>query len=64
MQPSTEPADIEFEAVLLPALGDQKQAPTIVSPHGGPHTAFAADYMLSNAFLNILGYNVIQVNYR
>ena len=53
-----------FEAVLLLNKEGKQGAPTVLTPHGGPHSAFPAVYLLSNAYLNALGYNVLQVNYR
>lgn len=41
-----------------------KQAPTVLTPHGGPHSGFVAAYVLSNTFLTLLGYNVLLINYR
>jgi acetyl esterase/lipase len=38
--------------------------PVIVFPHGGPHTAVAANYYMPFAFLTRLGYCVVAVNYR
>jgi len=58
------PTEQKFEAVLLMNAEGKSGAPTVVTPHGGPHSAFPAVYMLSNAYLNLLGYNVIQVNFR
>ena len=42
----------------------KKNAPTVLVVHGGPHSAYPAVYILSNAYLTALGYNVLQVNYR
>ena len=62
--PTVGPAWQSFEAVLLLNAGGKKNAPTVLTPHGGPHSAFPAVYLLSNAYPNLLGYNVIQVNYK
>lgn len=63
VQPSIGPK-VPCEAVLLINKEGKKNAPTVLFLHGGPHTAFAAAHILSNAFLNLVGYNVLQVNYR
>ena len=62
--PAVGPAGQRFDAVLLLNAECKRNAPTVLTPHGGPHSAFPAVYLLSNAYLNLLGYNVIQVNYR
>ncbi len=62
--PTVGPAEQRFDAVLLLNAEGKKNAPTVLTPHGGPHSAFPAVYLLSNAYLNLLGYDVIQVNYR
>ena len=54
----------KFEALLLTNVEEKKGAPTVVVPHGGPHSVFPASYLMSNVFFNLLGYNVLQVNYR
>jgi acylaminoacyl-peptidase len=35
-----------------------------VFPHGGPHTAIAANYYTPFGFLTSLGYAIVAVNYR
>lgn len=39
-------------------------APAIVVPHGGPHTALAANFYTPFSLLTALGYCVVAVNYR
>lgn len=39
-------------------------APAVVVPHGGPHTAVAANYYMPFTLLTALGYCVVAVNYR
>ena len=52
-----------FDATLV--LGRPgKAAPGILFLHGGPHSAYAASYVHSVAFLASLGYNVVIPNYR
>lgn len=53
-----------MEAVVLMSKNGGSKAPTVLVPHGGPHSAYPAAYILSFAYLNALGYNVLQVNYR
>ena len=64
MRPTTQPEDIGFEAVLLLNAEGTRSAPTIVTPHGGPHSGFVAGYSHPNTYFNMLGYNVLQVNFR
>jgi dipeptidyl aminopeptidase/acylaminoacyl peptidase len=52
-----------FECILsypAPSKNHGGKLPVIVLPHGGPHSVFAADWKLSVAFLNALGYAVCQ----
>lgn len=53
-----------FEAVMIRRkdLGDN--LPTVLTPHGGPHTAYPAQYFMPLSFLVASGYCVILVNYR
>lgn len=54
---------VSFDATLV--LGRPgKAAPGILFLHGGPHSAYAASYVHSVAFLASLGYNVVIPNYR
>jgi acylaminoacyl-peptidase len=38
--------------------------PAVLSPHGGPHTAFTLGWYPSFAYLTALGYAVLAVNFR
>lgn len=38
--------------------------PTIIAPHGGPHTAVTAGWFMPYAYLATLGFAVICPNYR
>ncbi|VVC99149.1 unnamed protein product [Leptidea sinapis] len=38
--------------------------PMLVWPHGGPHSAFVDSYSLETAFFCLIGFAVVQVNYR
>ena len=52
-----------FDATVV--LGRPGEAaPGILFLHGGPHSAYAASYVHSVAFLASLGYNIIIPNYR
>ena len=61
---STSGEQHNFEAVLLINTQGKKNAPTVLTPHGGPHSVFPTSFLMSNLYFNILGYNVLQVNYR
>lgn len=53
----------DFDATVV--LGRPGEAaPGILFLHGGPHSAYAASYAHSVAFLASLGYNVVIPNYR
>ena len=53
----------DFDATLV--LGcPGEAAPGILFLHGGPHSAYAASYVHSVAFLASLGYNIVIPNYR
>lgn len=57
------PAAGSFDATLV--LGRPgERAPGILFLHGGPHSAYAASYVHSLAFLASLGYNIVVPNYR
>ena len=64
VQSSIDNAASKFEAVLLLNTQGKKRAPTVLVPHGGPHSVFPVSYLMSNLYFNILGYNVLQINYR
>ena len=52
-----------FEATLISA-GSGTRRPTLLVPHGGPHTAYSTQFIPSISFLVSCGYNVLTVNYR
>lgn len=53
----------DFDATVV--LGrPEEAAPGILFLHGGPHSAYAASYVHSLAFLASLGYNIVIPNYR
>jgi acylaminoacyl-peptidase len=66
---------LPFEAILIYSSNDTAKTaaddnnkpssmPAILTPHGGPHTAFSTSYIMSISYLASLGYAVIAVNYR
>ncbi|XP_053233396.1 acylamino-acid-releasing enzyme [Podarcis raffonei] len=59
-------AGLSFEAILLRPTQEPKKAkfPLVVSPHGGPHSAFTTSWMLYPALLCRMGFAVLLVNYR
>jgi acylaminoacyl-peptidase len=58
---STENPINSFEATVI-HCGEAK--PTLLVPHGGPHTAYSSQFVMSISYLVTSGYNVITVNYR
>jgi len=52
------------EAVLLTRRDRPGQRPTAITPHGGPHTAYSAQFFMPLSFLVASGYNVVLINYR
>uniref|UniRef100_A0A8B9L589 acylaminoacyl-peptidase n=1 Tax=Astyanax mexicanus TaxID=7994 RepID=A0A8B9L589_ASTMX len=57
---------LDFDAILLKPKGVKEgtKLPLIVTPHGGPHSVFVAEWFLSQAVLCRMGFGVLQVNYR
>ncbi|KAL4526114.1 hypothetical protein Ndes2526B_g01069 [Nannochloris sp. 'desiccata'] len=53
-----------FEAVMIRRKDLGNNLPTVLTPHGGPHTAYPAQYFMPLSFLVASGYCVILVNYR
>ena len=51
----------QLSPYTLPLAGP---LPTIIAPHGGPHTAVTAGWFMPYAYLATLGYAVICPNYR
>ena len=57
--------DQEYEGILMqPTTDDVEAKPLIVIPHGGPHSASTACWLLSSAFFASLGYATLRINYR
>ncbi|XP_011300433.1 acylamino-acid-releasing enzyme isoform X2 [Fopius arisanus] len=47
-----------------PKTGAARSVPLIVMPHGGPHSNYVNMFLLETSLLTLLGYAMIQVNYR
>lgn len=61
--------ELDYEAILVcpwkPGVEvTNKKVPLVVCPHGGPHSAFVAEWSLNTAALVKLGMGVLLVNYR
>ncbi len=56
--------DVPFEAIVVRPRGTDEPLPTILLPHGGPHSAYVAGYALPTGYLPALGYAVLAVNFR
>ena len=67
LRPTVGPTDIPCEAFMIRrkdlAMGGKK-LPTILTPHGGPHTCYPNQYFMPISFLVASGYCVVLVNYR
>lgn len=55
---------VPFEAVVLHRQDRPGPQPAILTPHGGPHTCYSAQYFMPLTFLLASGYTVVLVNYR
>lgn len=64
LQPSVGSRDVPFEAVVLHRTDKPGPRPTILFPHGGPHSAYAAQFFMPLSFMVSLGYTVVLLNYR
>ncbi|GAB4823018.1 hypothetical protein N2152v2_010064 [Parachlorella kessleri] len=64
LTPSVGPRDVPYEAVVLHRKDLPGPRPTILTPHGGPHSAYAASFFMPLSFMVALGYNVVLLNYR
>ncbi|KIY93010.1 hypothetical protein MNEG_14953 [Monoraphidium neglectum] len=64
IKPTTGDKTLTFQSVVQAPKDRSGPCPVIVFPHGGPHTAVAANYYMPFAFLTRLGYCVVAVNYR
>ncbi|KAL0892730.1 hypothetical protein ABMA27_014445 [Loxostege sticticalis] len=52
-----------FTALYFAPKSETK-LPLIVWPHGGPHSGFVNAFAIEAAFFNMLGFAVLQINYR
>ncbi|CAG07332.1 unnamed protein product, partial [Tetraodon nigroviridis] len=57
---------LDFEALLIKPkkVADGVKLPLIVTPHGGPHSVFVAEWLLSQSVLCKMGFALMLVNYR
>ncbi|KAM7278226.1 hypothetical protein ACFE04_005360 [Oxalis oulophora] len=63
---TTEGAKKPYEAIFVSSKSkkDDKCEPLIVILHGGPHSVSLTSYLKSAAFLSLLGFSLLIVNYR
>ncbi|KAF8057927.1 Serine/threonine-protein phosphatase PP1 isozyme 1 [Scenedesmus sp. PABB004] len=62
--PTVGDTSLPMQAIVQVSRARRGPAPVVVVPHGGPHTAVAANYYMPFALLSSLGYAVVAVNYR
>lgn len=62
--PTCGDASIPFQAIVQMPRSGPGPFPTVLFPHGGPHSAIACNYYLPFAFLVAQGYCVVAVNFR
>ncbi|KAL1021623.1 hypothetical protein UPYG_G00015690 [Umbra pygmaea] len=57
---------LDFDALLVKPkeVREGVKLPLVVYPHGGPHSVFVADWLLSSSVLCRMGFAVLLVNYR
>lgn len=55
---------ITFEAIVVNCEKQKRPLPTLVMPHGGPHTCYGTQYFMPSSYLAALGYCLVLVNYR
>uniref|UniRef100_A0A8C2XFP1 Acylamino-acid-releasing enzyme n=1 Tax=Cyclopterus lumpus TaxID=8103 RepID=A0A8C2XFP1_CYCLU len=65
-QENSQYSGLDFEALLIKPkeIEDGVKLPLIVIPHGGPHSVFVADWLLSSSVLCRMGFATLLVNYR
>ena len=56
--------DVPIEAILISHRDSTSPRPSILIPHGGPHSCYSASYFSGYNFLLTLGFNLILVNFR
>lgn len=52
---------LAFEATVI---HNGERRPTMLVPHGGPHTAYSSQFVSSISYMVACGYNIVTVNYR
>ena len=55
VEPTTPPTTVACEAVVLHSRSAAGPRPTIITPHGGPHSAYMAQYFMPLSYLVSLG---------
>lgn len=63
-KPMTGGDDTNFEVIIISCEKQNRPLPTLVMPHGGPHTCYGTQYYMPSSFLAALGYCLLLVNYR
>jgi acylaminoacyl-peptidase len=53
--PTTPPNNVTCEAVVLHSKAAPGPRPTIITPHGGPHSVYTAQFFMPFAYLVSLG---------
>jgi acylaminoacyl-peptidase len=61
---ATNAPNLPVEAVLITHKDITTPCPTILMPHGGPHSCYPTSYFSGYTFLVSLGYNLVLVNFR
>ncbi|KAF6224683.1 hypothetical protein HO173_012924 [Letharia columbiana] len=56
--------DLPVEAILISHKDSTSPRPSILIPHGGPHSCYSASYFSGYNFLLTLGFNLLLVNFR
>ena len=64
LTPTVGPTDVPLEAVIIKRKDLKGPLPTVLTPHGGPHSNYAASYFMPLSFLAASGYCIVLVNYR
>lgn len=61
---ATNAPNLPVEAVFITHKDVASPRPTILMPHGGPHSCYPTSYFSGYTFLVSLGYNLVLVNFR
>uniref|UniRef100_A0A383VD43 acylaminoacyl-peptidase n=1 Tax=Tetradesmus obliquus TaxID=3088 RepID=A0A383VD43_TETOB len=62
--PTVGDTDLHFQAVVQVSKSRAGPAPTVLVPHGGPHSAVAANFYMPFVLLAARGYSIVAVNFR